>query len=210
MSFLPPLKKPLADISQSRGSGSTPLSAAASMLWTWGVPAVVIASLVCLARVEHHVGEPDPEGRPGSGTVIRTEVTAIWVPQALCDLARHNPDPPIDSSPERLQTCLARSGWRAAWYAVTYQGYQANGGIGEITQIRRLSETADHLDELQAVMATAAGKAPRLEVPDFSHARVKVIPDTMQSMNPREAITILMTVPVAGANRSQAEAFALP
>ena len=65
-----------------------------------------------------------------------------------------------------------------------------------MTQIRRLSEAADHLDELQAVMATAAGRPPQLETRDFSHARIKVIPDTMQSMDPREAITRLMAEPV--------------
>ena len=91
MSFSPPLKKPLTDVSQSRGSRSVLLSAAATLLWTWGSAAVVIASLVCLAGVEHHPGEPNPEDRPGSGTIIRTEVTAIWVPQALCDLRATRP-----------------------------------------------------------------------------------------------------------------------
>jgi hypothetical protein len=210
MSFFPPLKKPLTEVSQSRGSGSSPLSAAVTLLWTWGAAAAVIASLVCLAGVEHHAGEPDPEDRPGSGTIIRTEVTAIWAPQALCDLARHKADPPMELSPERLQTCLARSGWRDAWYALTYRGHQANGGIGEMTQIRRLSEAADHLDELHAVMATAAGRPPQFEGPDFSHARVKVIPDTMRAMDPREAITRLMAEPIVRENRSQTEAFARP
>lgn len=146
--------------------------------------------------VEHHAGEPDPEDRPGSGTIIRSEVAAIWAPQALCDLARHNADPPMDRSPERLQTCLARSGWRDAWYALTYRGHQANGGIVEITQIRRLSEAVDHLDELQAVMATAAGRPPQLEGGDFSHASIVVIPETLKAVDPREAITRLMAEPV--------------
>jgi hypothetical protein len=208
ISFLPPLKmkESLTDVSQSRGSGSTVLSAAAALLWTWGTAAAVIASIVWLAGVEHHAGEPDPEDRPGSGTTIQTEVTAIWVPQALCDLERHDADPPIDRSLERLQTCLARSGWRDAWYALTYRGHQANSGFAEITQIRPLSDAADHLDELQAVMATAASRPPRCGPRDFSHARVKVIPDTMQAMDPREAITRLMAEPVP----ERPEVFARP
>jgi hypothetical protein len=104
----------------------------------------------------------------------------------------------VDRSFEELQTDLGRNGWRAAWYALTYRGHQVNGGSGEITQIRRLSEAADHLDELQAVMATAAGRPPRSGGRDFSHARVEVIPDTLRALDPREAITRLMAEPVAG------------
>jgi hypothetical protein len=171
---------------------------AATLWWTGGAAAVVIASLVGLTWVGHHAGAPDPEDPPGSGIIIRTEVTSIWVPQALCDLARHRTGPPVDRSPEELQTYLGRNGWSAAWYALTYRGHQVNGGFREITQIRRLSEAADHLDELRAVMATAAGKPPRFEGGDFSHARVEVIPDTLQTVDPREAITRLLAEPVVG------------
>jgi hypothetical protein len=72
------------------------------------------------------------------------------------------------------------------------------GGIGQITQSRRLSEAADHLDELRAVMATAAGRPPRDEGADFSHARVEVIPDALQVLDPREAITRLIAEPSFG------------
>jgi hypothetical protein len=44
-------------------------------------------------------------------------------------------------------------------------------------------------------MATAAGKPPRLQVVDFSHAKVEVIPDTLQVLDPREAIIRLMAEP---------------
>jgi hypothetical protein len=117
-------------------------------------------------------------------------------------LARQQAGPPVDRSPEELQTYVRRSGRRVGWYALTYRGHQVNGGIGEITQIRRLSEAADHLDELRALMATAAGRPPRDEGPDFSHARVEVIPDALLVVSPREAITRLMAEPVVGAKSS--------
>ena len=91
---------------------------------------------------------------------------------------------PVDHSPDELQTYLARHGWTAGWYGLTYWGHQLNGGFAEITQIRRLSEVADHLDELQALMATAAGRPPRSRSLDYSHAIVEVIPDTLQSVDP--------------------------
>jgi hypothetical protein len=88
------------------------------------------------------------------------------------------------------------------WYALTYRLHQANGKLGEITQIRRLSEAADHLNELQAVMATAAGRPPRYEGQDFSQARVEVIPDALRALDPREAITRLMAEPFVGEKSS--------
>jgi hypothetical protein len=97
-----------------------------------------------------------------------------------------------------LQTCLEQNGWSAAWYAVAYRLHQVNGGFGEFTQIRRLSEAADHLDEFQAVMATAAGRPPQSEGRCFSHARVDVMPDALQAVDPREAIIRLMAEPAAG------------
>jgi hypothetical protein len=108
----------------------------------------------------------------------------------------------MDHSPEELQTYLGQYGWTAAWYALTCRSYQVNGESGEITQFRLLSEAADHLEELQAVMATAAGRPPRFEGSDFSHTRVEVIPESLRTVNPREAITRLMAGPVAGEENS--------
>jgi hypothetical protein len=197
-SFFRPLKKHLTDVSQSRVRGFMPLRSAAALLSTLTTTAVMIASLVCLRWVVHQAVTPDLVSPSGSGVVIRTEVTAIWVPQALRDLARHQAGPPVDRSPEEVQTYLARNGWRNAWYALTCRGHQVNGGFGEVTQIRWLSEAADHLDELQAVMATAAGRLPRFEDGRFSHTRVEVIPDTLQAVDSREAITRLMAELVVG------------
>jgi hypothetical protein len=101
----------------------------------------------------------------------------------------------VDRSPEELQTDLGRRGWGAAWYALTYRGYQVNGGSGEITQIRRLSEAADHLDELRDVMATVAGKPPRDGAWDSSRAMVFVIPDSLLAAEPRQAIARLRAAP---------------
>ena len=87
-------------------------------------------------------------------------------------------------------------------YALTYRVHQVNGEFQEITQIRHLSKAADHLDELQAVMATAAGREPRYEGRVFSHARVEIIPDTLQAVDPRDAITRLMAEPSVGGRSS--------
>jgi hypothetical protein len=41
-------------------------------------------------------------------------------------------------------------------------------------------------------MATSTGRLPRSEGRDFSRARVEVIPDTLEDVDPRKAITQLM------------------
>ena len=51
-------------------------------------------------------------------------------------------------------------------------------------------------------MATAAGRPPHFEDKDFSHSRLEVIPETLRTVNPREAIARLMAGPVAGDENS--------
>jgi hypothetical protein len=188
----------LQDPFRGRGTRSSVRTAAVNLFWTVATASAMIAPILVLMWAGPRTAAPAPEGPPGSGIVVRTEVTAIWMPRALRDLARHQAGSPVGRSPEELQTCLGRNGWRAAWYALTYRYHQVNGESGEITQTRRLSEAADHLDELRAVMAAAAGRPPRYEA--FSHARVEVIPDALQAFDPREAITRLLAEPVVGDN----------
>jgi hypothetical protein len=141
---------------------------------------------------------PAAEEPPGSGIILRTEVITIWVPRALREMARQWAGPLVDYPPEHVQIYLARNGWRVGWYALTCRGYQVNGQSGEITHIRWLSEAADHPDELQAVMATAAGRPSRFQGSGFSHARVEIIPETLQAADSREAITRRMAELVVG------------
>jgi hypothetical protein len=160
-----------------------------------GTAVVGIAGIVVLVSVSFQAGTPGPEDSPGSGIVVRTELAALWIPRALYDVAQREAGAPVFLSPEALHTELKRRGLNDAWYALTYRAHQLNGEFREITQIRRLSEAADHLEELQAVMATAAGIPPRYEGRDFSHAKVEVLSDTLQAADPREAVTRLMAEP---------------
>lgn len=146
---------------------------------------VGIAAIVGLVAVNFQAGAPGPADFPGSGIVVRNEVTTLWIPRALHDVVQGEAGAPVLLSPEALPIELKRLGLNDAWYALTYRGHKVNGEFGEITQIRRLSAAADHLDELQDVMATAAGRPARYEAVDFSRARVEVIPDTLLAVDPR-------------------------
>jgi hypothetical protein len=169
-----------------------------NLCWTVGTAAAMIAAVLGLLWADPHAQAPGPEGPSGSGIVVHTEVTAIWLPQALLDLARQQGGPPEFRLTEELQTFLGRSGCTTAWFALTYRFHQVNGQSAELTQTRLLSDAADHLEELQAMMATAAGRPSHFEGKNFSHARVDVIPDSMQGIDRREAIARLMAGPIAG------------
>jgi hypothetical protein len=201
-SFFRLLMNHTTDLSRSCIKGSMLLGIAAALLSQLATAAIIIATLVCLTCVARHASTPDLDSPPGSEVIIRTEVTAIWVPQALRDLARRQADPPADRSPEKVRTYLAGSGWREPWYAVTSQVYQRHGRSGETTHIRWLTEIADRPDELQAVMATAAGRPPRYEDGRFSRTRVHVIPDTLQAVDSRTEIIRLMAELVEGSKSS--------
>jgi hypothetical protein len=126
----------MQDLFRQRGTRSTVLTAVVNLFWRLGAASAIIGSVVGLMWAGRHAKVPAPEGPPGPGIVLRTEVTAIWIPQALRGLAQHQYGAPVDRSPEELQIYLKRNGWSPAWYALTYRGHQVNGGFGDITQIR--------------------------------------------------------------------------
>jgi hypothetical protein len=164
-----------------------------AMLFRFATMAVAFASLVCLTWVGHHAGAPDADTPPGSGIVVHTEITAVRLPRALVDQARGGSGLPVVRSPEGLRFLQGRNGWPAPWYAITCRGYQVTGQSSEWTQIRWLTQAADHLGDLQAVMTTAAGRPPRCEETDFTYARIEVIPDSLKAVEPREAIRRLLS-----------------
>jgi hypothetical protein len=159
---------------------------------TAGTMMVVIAGIVGLVYVSFQARSPGPADRPGSGIFVRTEVTALWVPRALRDVAQGEAVTAVFRSPETLQTELKRRGLNDAWYALTYRGYQVNGDRAEITQVRRISEAYAHVEEFRDMMAMAAGHPPRHERREFSQVKVEIIPDTLLNADPRKAVSQLI------------------
>jgi hypothetical protein len=180
-------------INRSRGSQSRAIALASSLVKRASVALVGILGVAALIFVSPQANAPRPADQPGSGIVVRTEVTVLWIPRVLLDFAQGEAGRPTLRPPEVLRSELTRRGMNDAWYALTYRGYNASGKFGEVTQIRRLSDAAAHLNELQAVMATAAGNSTRSNALDFLHTRVEIIPDALQAVDPRDAITGLIS-----------------
>ncbi len=172
-------------------------SAASVLAQRFGVALVVIAGILGLSRVDFQSTRPAPEhlpdGSPGSGIVARVEVTAIWLPQGLFDLAQRKTGAAVFASHEELQTHLDRLGLGTAWYAITSRGHQLNGRAEEITFIRWPGESPEQFEQYEEVMAMAAGRPPDHAGLDDSHANVTVFSDSLLKANPREVVGELTT-----------------
>jgi hypothetical protein len=174
------------------------ITAIAILFQIVGTLAVLIPGVFVLIWVGFRATAPPSVEPAGSGIVVRTDVTAIWVPHAFLDVAQGKAGSPVIRSPEGLRTELERHGVNAAWYAVAYRSYQVNGDSVETAQVRRMTEASAHIEEFQDVMACAAGNPPRDAGSDFSHVMVGIIPDTRQSADPIKAVAKLMAQPAAG------------
>jgi hypothetical protein len=172
-------------------------SAAKALAQRFGVAVVVIAGIAGLSRVGFHAArlalEVLPDGPPGSGIVMRAEVTTIWLPQGLFDLAKRPTDPAVFESHEELRTHLDRLGMGTTWYALTTRGRQLDGRIAEMILIRWPRESPEHLEEYRGVLASAAGRPADHPGLDLSRAKVFVFSDSLLKGDPREVVTELTT-----------------
>jgi hypothetical protein len=98
-----------------------------NLFWTVGTASTVIAPVLDLLWAAPPTAVPARGGSLGSGIVLRTEVTTIWLPRALRDLARLKAGKSGDRFPEDLKTYLGPNWWETAWYAFCYRGHQVNG-----------------------------------------------------------------------------------
>jgi hypothetical protein len=114
------------------------LTAAVNLLWTIGTASAVVVPIlgliwVGMMRRDSPAKAPGPEEPPGSGIVLRTEVTAVWIPRALLDVAQGEAGAPVFRSPDAPHTELKRRGLNDMWYSITYRHHQVNGEFGELT-----------------------------------------------------------------------------
>lgn len=161
----------------------------------FGIASVLVIGAISLIRADFHAAGPGEVGPPGSGIVLRNEVTVVWLPRALMDLARHSDEWPLMESQDELNAELERQGIAHSWYAFTRIGRQMNGELSEITQVRQTNELDGHVEEFLGVLSTAAERPPRGENLDFSRAEVRLIPERLLAEGPRNGLTELMADP---------------
>jgi hypothetical protein len=91
--------RPMQDPFRERGTRSTVLTAAVNLLWRVGTASAMIAPVLGPMWAGPPTVAPAPEGPPGSGIVLRTDVTAIR-PEGASLIRRHRPrGHPLPRSP---------------------------------------------------------------------------------------------------------------
>ncbi len=135
------------------------------------------------------------EDQAGSGLSVRSEVITLWIPSTLRDFARVESGPDLEGSPEALIADLKRVGLVDAWYALTYRHTRVDGGVAEMTLLRRISGVSTALDDLQDILIAIAGLPPRPGSTDFSHVAIKIIPELHEASESHESLFKFMTRP---------------
>lgn len=131
------------------------------------------------------------EGLAGAGIIVRYEVTHLWLPESLRDLADARSQSQIVRGRDELRRDLGLRNRQGLRYAVTMRGHQVDGGHSDIHFIRRPGEDPGHFQELLDSLADINGTPDRDPAADFPGPSVHVIPDELLDREPREIIAEL-------------------
>jgi len=161
--------------------------------------ALIISAAVGLTSLSSYVTRSD-EGVAandslGFSPIDAVEVTDIWLPGMLDQLARCPSGAPIAASPVALRTYLKQQGQENLWYALTIRIHQVNGYVSEMTTIKRLNQAPQDFKEFLDLMAVARGDRPRPPTSDFSRVRINTIPEELLTWEPRQAVSELISLP---------------
>jgi hypothetical protein len=119
---------------------------------------------------------PELSDAPGSGVIVRSEVSDLWLPETLVDLARSESPALVARTHQELKKALERRGQGNLWYAITVRCHQVNIRTLDISFIRYPYRQPEHLHEFMNVLATAVGSPPRHPSADYSAAIVHILP----------------------------------
>ena len=103
------------------------------------VVALLVGAAIGFTALAFKPGRPnaeaDPIDAPGSGITTGIEVTDIWLPAKLSELASRRPANANTISEAAWHQFLERKEADGLWYAVTLQLRHADGRTSEITNI---------------------------------------------------------------------------
>jgi hypothetical protein len=124
------------------------------------------------AGVEHEFAD-----RPENRVAVGIHVAHVWLSQPLHGLAKRESRSLPEQRHDQLRKIFEGEDWRGLFYGFTVQVLQAHGGVESFHFLRYPLREPEDLQELLAVMATAAGSPPKIPTTDyFSTAAVHVVP----------------------------------
>lgn len=153
---------------------------------------LVAVAGIGLMRLSSHVIRLSSEAGSGGGTIVRYELTHLWLPRTLTELARLRSSLESAGSHEEWRRWLESRDRRGVWYALTAKASLANGDFVDLTTIRWPYDDASHLDEFEGILATVAGRPPSGPGPDYSKASVHVLDEEASRREPREVMADLL------------------
>jgi hypothetical protein len=161
-----------------------------------GIAILLAAAIAALTHLSSYAQPPEPDddfpGSPGSGLIIRSEITRLLVPGRLLELARQDTG---HSSIERaidLQRRLKAQGLEDLWYVVTRNTLMANGGTMDLSFIRYPAREPVHFREFQEDLALLAPDAARAPSDEERPVSIERIPDEIAKGDPHAAVDRLL------------------
>jgi hypothetical protein len=146
----------------------------------------------CVIRPGRSMKLPD---RPGSGVMIRTECTHLWLPETLIELARNPSETLGEQTHEGLRIALDRREQQGLWYAFTLRSHQADGRTAESNYVRRPYREPENFRELPEILARAAGNPSPSPASRFSAAEIHILSREQSGREPREVVAELFSPP---------------
>ncbi len=129
---------------------------------------------------------------PGSGITVQIDLTDIWVPRQLYELARSQCANPKLASEEALKRQLRNDGLENLWFAGTLALHQPDGGISLITTIDHPCASTTTIPSLFDLLDEIGGSPKNDSSAPRSAPRVHVIPEELLSRPPSNAVNDLL------------------
>lgn len=169
------------------------------LAWLWGKTILVVmlagaaAGLTVVAnQPRKRSAEADGPDRPGSGITVRIDLTDIWVPARILDLAERESTNPKLLSGKEFNRLLKYEGGEIPWNAVTLELHQADGGTAEITTIDHPHHSNRPLRSFRDLLDEIAGRLHVDASPSSRAPAVHLIPEALLRRPPREAVEELL------------------
>jgi hypothetical protein len=136
-----------------------------------------------------------PTEESGAGVTIRTEMTDLWLPEELAELAKCPSQFQAIRTHNALRRFLESKHQEAMWYGLTARAQQVNGAVVDLRFIRRPYDDAGHFAELQKVVAAAGNCPPCRPAEDFAEASIHIMSLKNSKREPSQVMAELQSHP---------------
>ena len=165
---------------------------------------VIAGGAMGLISFASHVSKQDQKhadtDKRGGDMPLRFEIPRIWLPPVLVELAKHEPSTGVINSHEDLRQRLELRGQENVWYAMQLRGHYDDGLIVDTPIVRRPYTAPQSFPELLEILSIVAGKSPGEPTDRFMATVVSLLPESLLTRDPRDAVADLLHDPASTLN----------